>query len=60
MGRMLGAFDESNDYDRPDLNKCPDCGCFFEETRTPLRHGNFACTAKENQYDTEPKSLTFH
>ncbi len=28
MGRPLGAFD-SDELDRPDLNKCPDCGCFF-------------------------------
>ncbi len=28
MGRMLGAYDE-DELDRPDLNKCPDCGCFF-------------------------------
>ncbi len=28
MGRMLGAYD-SDELDRPDLNKCPDCGCFF-------------------------------
>ncbi len=37
MGRMLGAFDESSsNYDRPDLNKCPDCGCFFEGEYCPL------------------------
>lgn len=28
MGRPLGAFD-TDELDRPDLNKCPDCGCFF-------------------------------
>ncbi len=28
MGRALGAYDE-DELDRPDLNKCPDCGCFF-------------------------------
>ena len=28
MGRMLGAHD-SSELDRPDLNKCPDCRCFF-------------------------------
>ena len=34
MGRMLGAFD-SDELDRPDLNKCPDCGCYFaDETCT--------------------------
>ena len=28
MGRMLGAHD-SDELDRPDLNKCPDCGSYF-------------------------------
>ncbi len=28
MGRPLGAYD-TDELDRPDLNKCPDCGCFF-------------------------------
>ncbi len=28
MGRLLGSYD-SDELDRPDLNKCPDCGCFF-------------------------------
>ena len=35
MGRMLGAFD-SEDLDRPDLNKCPDCGCYFVQDDCPL------------------------
>ncbi len=28
MGKLLGAYD-SDELDRPDLNKCPECGCFF-------------------------------
>lgn len=36
MGRMLGAFDDSDELDRPDLNKCPDCGCFFAQEACPL------------------------
>lgn len=37
MGRMLGAFDQENDMiDRPDLNKCPECGCFFAQDECPL------------------------
>ena len=28
MGRLLGAHDDG-ELDRPDLNKCPDCGSFF-------------------------------
>ena len=35
MGRMLGAHD-SDELDRPDLNKCPDCGCYFAQTHCPL------------------------
>ncbi len=35
MGRMLGAFD-SDELDRPDLNKCPDCGCYFVQDDCPL------------------------
>ena len=36
MGRMLGAFADEEELDRPDLNKCPDCGCFFSDDRCPL------------------------
>lgn len=36
MGRMLGAFDRDDEMDRPDLNKCPDCGCFFAGDPCPL------------------------
>ena len=36
MGRMLGAFDNSEELDRPDLNKCPDCECFFAGDNCPL------------------------
>lgn len=36
MGRMLGAFDPEDDIDRPDLNKCPDCGCYFATDHCPL------------------------
>ncbi len=35
MGRTLGAYD-SDELDRPDLNKCPDCGCFFATDECPL------------------------
>ena len=35
MGRMLGYHD-SDELDRPDLNKCPDCGCFFATEECPL------------------------
>lgn len=36
MGRMLGAFDGREELDRPDLNKCPDCECFFAGEACPL------------------------
>ncbi len=36
MGRMLGAFDNPEELDRPDLNKCPDCECFFAGDNCPL------------------------
>ncbi len=35
MGRTLGAYD-SDELDRPDLNKCPDCGCFFATDECPI------------------------
>lgn len=35
MSRMLGYYD-SDELDRPDLNKCPDCGCFFATDECPL------------------------
>jgi hypothetical protein len=36
MGRMLGAFADDQELDRPDLNKCPDCNCFFAGEACPL------------------------
>ncbi len=36
MGRLLGSFADENELDRPDLNKCPDCGCFFPQDNCPL------------------------
>ena len=35
MGRNLGYFD-SDELDRPELNKCPDCECFFATDECPL------------------------
>lgn len=35
MGRLMGAYD-SDELDRPDLNKCPDCGCYFATEECPL------------------------
>lgn len=36
MGRMLGSFADDEELDRPDLNKCPDCNCFFAGETCPL------------------------
>ena len=35
MGKLLGAH-ASDELDRPDLNKCPDCLCFFAADNCPL------------------------
>ena len=35
MGRSLGYFD-SDELDRPELNKCPDCECYFATEECPL------------------------
>ena len=58
MGRMLGVFDNDEELDRPDLNKCPDCGCFFAQDACPLckkvcptemRAGNRAAVKKKKR-----------
>jgi len=36
MGRLLGAFDNDQELDRPDLNKCPDCDCYFSGDTCPI------------------------
>ena len=35
MGRSLGYHD-SDELDRPELNKCPDCECYFATEECPL------------------------
>ena len=35
MGRSLGYHD-SDELDRPELNKCPDCECYFASEACPL------------------------
>ena len=32
----MGRYFESEELDRPDLNKCPDCGCLFPSDTCPL------------------------
>lgn len=36
MGRLLGSHADEQELDRPDLNKCPDCGCYFPQENCPL------------------------
>ncbi|MBR6682446.1 MAG: hypothetical protein IKL40_05635 [Clostridia bacterium] len=36
MGRLLGSHSDDQELDRPDLNKCPDCDCFFAGDNCPL------------------------
>ena len=36
MGRYGGYYGEEEELDRPDLNKCPDCDCFFAGEKCPL------------------------
>jgi hypothetical protein len=33
---MGTSFTTHDELDRPDLNKCPDCGCFFAQDNCPL------------------------
>ena len=66
----MGAFDRDNDMlDRPDLNKCPDCGCFFSQDNCPLcgkpcpeemRAGNRAAPKKQKyKYDNGYRTVMF-
>ena len=36
MGRFLGSHSDDQELDRPDLNKCPECNCFFAGDNCPL------------------------
>ena len=36
MGRMLGSHDNPEEINRPDLNQCPDCLCYFQDDHCPL------------------------
>ncbi|MBE6680220.1 MAG: hypothetical protein E7598_06850 [Ruminococcaceae bacterium] len=67
MGKMLGAHD-SEELDRPDLNKCPDCGCFFADDNCPFcgkecpeefRAGNRKAVKKKKVTQTGTGRVTF-
>ena len=36
MARLLGSFMDDEELDRPDLNKCPDCECYFPQDNCPI------------------------
>ena len=36
MGKLLGAYDQDIENDRVDLNKCPECECFFAQDICPM------------------------
>lgn len=66
----MGAFDRDNDMlDRPDLNKCPDCGCFFAQENCPLcgkpcpeemKAGNRTAPKKQKyKYDNGYRTVMF-
>ena len=68
MGRMLGSYADNNELDRPDLNKCPDCDCFFASDTCPLcgkvcpenmRAGNRPAVKKKKQHRGDSGRVTF-
>ena len=36
MGKLIGSFSEDERAERPDLNQCPDCKCFFDGDNCPI------------------------
>jgi len=68
MGRSLGFFDNREELDRPDLNKCPDCQCFFSGDECPLcgkvcpeemRAGNRKAVKPKKQKSSGSGRVTF-
>ena len=67
MGRNLGYFD-FDELDRPELNKCPDCECFFATDECPLcgkvcpeafRAGNRAAVKKPKKQKNSSGRVQF-
>lgn len=69
MGRLLGSHADDTDLDRADLNKCPDCGCYFAGDNCPLcgkecpehmRAGNRPVVKQpKRKRHTGPRSVVF-
>ncbi len=66
MGRMLGEYDDTLQLDRPDLNKCPDCKCFFAGDSCPIcgkpcpenmRAGNRAPERAPRRYGSNQRTV---
>ena len=64
----MGRSFESDELDRPDLNKCPDCGAFFAGGNCPIcgkecpieyRAGNRKAVKKRKKVSGTSKRVTF-
>ena len=67
MGKFLGSH-TGDELDRPDLNKCPDCDCFFADDYCPLcgklcpeemRAGNRKAVKKQKERNSNAGRVTF-
>lgn len=67
MSRMMGYYD-SDELDRPELNKCPDCECYFASDECPLcgkpcpeemRAGNRAAVKKPKKNQNSSGRVQF-
>lgn len=68
MGRFIGSFMDDNELDRPDLNKCPDCECYFPQDNCPIcgrvcpeemRAGNRKTVKKKKQRNGRSKTVQY-
>ena len=68
MGRFIGSFMDDNELDRPDLNKCPDCECYFPQDNCPIcgkvcpeemRAGNRKTVKKKKQRNGRSKNVQY-
>ena len=68
MGRFIGSFMDDKELDRPDLNKCPDCECYFPQDNCPIcgkvcpeemRAGNRKTVKKKKQRNGRSKTVQY-